>query len=176
MHVVFWKDRRGDGAKSTINFVQTFIDKSCVFLIADSFLFYTLHVTLLIFMEEVRRLHISQGHPITAYLRVPFENCHNAGETKTRQHHQLIRNENKTTLSMLCKVYITASKDFWKIFFSSLKRGIVCQTANWFSIKLRFAISSYIADLLEANDILMLNRRTNTPVPSPIISMMLQWP
>ena len=149
---ISWRTLAADGDESFIAMVQIYSDKSQTSLKTSALKFYPLHLTLFNFKEEWRRRVISSGESIIGYLPVEFSELTPNGRRKGNREDILL-----------------ALHDSIEFIFEPLMKvameGISFQTADFKNVRAHLMLSSYVADIPEAEDMLSIKRNTNTSSP-----------
>lgn len=113
-----WKDEGEVELTLTVGYIKLFSDEPHVSPSTSSEVLYTLHVTMLSFAKEVRRLYISQGHTTKGYLLVSFKvSTKQLGPEKSTI---IILSKTETKLQRDCLVGSTSNRQkTWKIYYHS---------------------------------------------------------
>ncbi|NJK52916.1 MAG: hypothetical protein HC936_08975 [Leptolyngbyaceae cyanobacterium SU_3_3] len=153
-----WNIGSHDKWKSVVGCVQLYSDKSQTSLKAGGLTFYPLHITLMNFSEKIRRLQIMSGATVLGYLPVEFHssssdnlqaNSKSKGQFRVgalRALHECIE---------LCLMPLA----------EKAQCGHACRTKCGTCIKVHFALTSYIADIPETEDLLGIKRGGQTKFP-----------
>lgn len=157
---ICWRTLGRDGEQSCIGGLQLFSDKSQTSLKAGALSFYPLHVTLVNFLEDWRRQHICEGRTVTAYLPVGFltqeklDISTGSGKRKKRV----------TRLELLRALH-ECVEFVLKPLSSKALTGASFTTSDLLHYRVHFMLSSYIADLPEAEDMCSVKRGSRTFSP-----------
>lgn len=158
---VFWRNRNEHDTESFVALVQLYSDKTQTSLNQSSFSFYPIHLNLLNFKESFRRENISSGRSIAAFLPVEYhfsndeDVTHKKGVTGfklTKRVHQL------KALHQSVNYCMEALKPKAIV-------GIPMTTSDGSSLHTHVLVSSYIADLPEAEDMTGIKRGGSTSFP-----------
>lgn len=141
-----WKNASDNKLQSVVGFVQMYSEKSQISLKAGGLTFYPLHITLLNFSEKMRLLLISPGAPFPGYLSVAFHsNTSGTIESKSRRKGYQ-RVEALRSLHECIKMCL-------KPLTEKVNCGNACRTKSGTCIFLHPALTPYVADIPETEDL-----------------------
>ena len=162
---VFWRNMKVHRSQSIMALLQLYSDKSQTSLSQNNFSFYPVHINFLNFKERVRREHISSGRSIFAYLPVQYNISNDEEIIKNIE-----VNERKKGNKYVRRVQVLkALHECMNFSLQELKKnakiGISVQTKDDLNLHAHIMLSSYIADLPEAEDMTGIKRGGNTAHP-----------
>lgn len=151
---VYWRSRSVDREQAGVPRLQVLRYMSRISLRAGALTFYLVSVALLYFLEEWTRKHIEAGKTVTGYLPVRFDAGKN-DESKECYTDKL----NKIARVQLLHLLHQSADFVTKPRRSEELKMISIFTSDYFFCRV---ILSYVANILEAEDILTFNHRVST--------------
>lgn len=145
--------------------LQRFSDKSQTFSKARSFVFYSLHVTLLNFPENQPRSRILSGRTFCLYF--PAEHQRKDERASTTRGSNNVRNEHSKVISkteILQNLNESISLSLEALIEIAVKE-LKFKTSDRTEILFHLILSSYIVDLPESEDMFSMKRGTQTISP-----------
>lgn len=162
-HSVSQKYRHIDGFQSVVMCLQIFSDKSQTSLSAEAIQFYPLHVTLQNVKENARQKHALNDATVVAFLPVTHRSLPSISRSSNLLKQQigkknhlrivLVRDHHHIIEICLAPFAINAMKD------------MPCQTKNSKQVLVHTKLTSYVADIFGTEDLLGLERGSETLAP-----------
>lgn len=127
---------------------------------AGSLVFYPLQITLLKFTEEIRRSNILSDRTICTYspVWIDVENC--SSLQSSNKSHDPTGNDRPTSGVTILQTPHESIEFSLKKVDKVASKGLPCRTFDNEAVLLHFMFTSYIADILEWEDLHSVKRRT----------------
>lgn len=162
--IILWEEKSRDIIELIIGCLQLFFDKSHLSMSAGSFILCPLHVTLLNFSEEQRRVYMKSDMIVCAYLRIHFDWTFSNTKNKDHEFRKKKKISSRTREHVLRALHqdIRSSQNNLK---RAALKDLKCRTIDNNHVLLHLMLFSYIADIPDSQNFLSVRRGTRSLSP-----------